>query len=82
MTIDKAQAKHKSFVDDVTKLRDKRDKALDVLIRTELRYRNAVRAVARSQKRLNKAREEERQSKKAQKKATAESKKELPTITV
>jgi hypothetical protein len=81
MTIlDRMLAKHKSFVDDVTKLRDKRDKALELLIKAEARYRKSVKAVSRSQKRLDKTREEERQAKIARKQAKEESKKEIPDI--
>lgn len=78
--LDRMQAKHKTFVDDVAKLRDKRDKAIDVLIKAELRYRAAAKAVGRSQKRLDKAREEERLAKIARKQAKAESRAELPDI--
>lgn len=59
MTIlERAQAKHKAVADDVTKLALKRDKALDVLIRAEARYRKAIKGVVRSQKRMDKLREE------------------------
>jgi hypothetical protein len=78
--LERTQAKHNANVADVNKLRDKRDKALDVLIKAQQRYLDATRAVARSQRRLDKAREEERQLKKSQRKAVAESKKELPDI--
>lgn len=78
--LDRMQAKHKSVVDDLAKLRDKRDKALDVLLRAELRHRAAIKAVVRSTKRLDKAREEERVAKIARKQARVENQKELPDI--
>jgi hypothetical protein len=79
-TLQRVEARHKSVIDDLTKLRAKRDKALDVLIRAETRYRQAVKAVARSGKRMDRAREEERQAKIARKQAKAQSEKELPDI--
>ena len=78
--LERMQAKHKSVVDDLTKLKDRRDKALDVLLKAELRHRAAIKAVGRSTKRLDKAREEERQAKLARKQAKSESQKEIPDI--
>lgn len=74
-TLERAQTKHKSVVDAVTKLALKRDKALDALIRAETRYRKAIKGVARSTKRLDKLREEARAvraARTARKKAQAE----------
>jgi hypothetical protein len=79
-TLDRMQAKHNSVVDELTKMRDKRDISLNVLIRAEGRYRSAVKAVARSQRRIDKAREEEQRAKIARKQAKAESQKEIPDI--
>jgi hypothetical protein len=58
--LERAQTKHQSAAGDVTKYALKRDKALDALIRAELRYRKAIKAVARSQKRYDRLREEAR----------------------
>lgn len=78
--LDRMQAKHKIAVDDVTKKREKRDKAIDMLMRAEVGYRLAVKTVGRSQKRLDKAREEDRQAREARKQAKLQSKQELPEI--
>ncbi len=78
--LERMQAKHKSVVDDLAKLKDRRDKALDTLLKAELRHRAAIKAVVRSTKRLDKAREEERQAKLARKAARTESQKEMPDI--
>ena len=58
--LERMKAKHNSAAGDVQKLALKRDKALDALIRAELRYRKAIKTVARSSKRLDKLREEQR----------------------
>lgn len=58
--LERVQKKHNQAADDVAKLANKRDKALDALIRAEARYRKAIKTVARSQKRVDKLREEAR----------------------
>ena len=78
--LDRVAANLKAAIDEVTKQRDKRDKAIEVLIRTEARYREAVKVVGRKQRLLDKARDEEREAKAARKQAKAESKRELPDI--
>ena len=80
MKLDRVAANLKAAVDEVTKQRDKRDKAIEALIRAEARYREAAKAVGRKQRLLDKARDEERQAKAARKQAKAESKQELPDI--
>jgi hypothetical protein len=64
------------------KMRNKRDECLRTLIRAEARYQIAIKAIARSEKRLAKAREEEAQAKAARKQAKEESRRELPEIVV
>jgi hypothetical protein len=48
--------RHNDQVKQLTKAIAKRDKALDALIRAEAKVRSQIKAVARSQKRLDKAR--------------------------
>jgi hypothetical protein len=78
--IDRMQAKHIDTLNAVAKTRDKRDQAIQTLIKAELRHREEVKAVSRSQKRMDKAREEEREAKAARKQAKAQSERELPDI--
>ena len=78
--LERQATKHKANVDSLMKLQAKRDKALDALIKAELRYRDAIRMVGRSQRRLDKARQEERKAKRAGKRVEAESRQELPDI--
>lgn len=59
-TIERAQKKHQAAAGDVTKLAIKRDKALDALIRAEMRYRKAIKTVGRTQKRYDRLRDEAR----------------------
>jgi len=49
--------KHNGFADDVTRLRLKRDKIIAQLCRAEMRLTTAIRAVARSTKRIDKERQ-------------------------
>jgi len=73
--IERLQAKHNAVVDALAKARDRRDKALDALLRAEARYRSAVKAVGRSGKRLDKARDDE-----AQRNAEGERSDEVPDL--
>lgn len=55
--LERMTTKHNGFADDVTRLRLKRDKIIAQLCRAEVRLTAAVRAVARSTKRLDKERQ-------------------------
>jgi hypothetical protein len=55
-TLDRMREKHNDLVKQLTKAIAKKDKTLDALIRAEAKVRSLIKAVARSQKRLDKAR--------------------------
>jgi hypothetical protein len=75
--LERAQQKNRDAAGDVAKMRDKRDKALDALIRAEVRYRKAVKSVARTQKRYDTLREQAR-AVRAAKEARRKAEKEAP----
>jgi exonuclease VII small subunit len=78
--IERAEAKLRRAVDDLTKLTLKRDKTLDALVKAQDRYRKATQVVSRSQRRLDKARLEQRKASKARKRDLTQSKNDTPDI--
>ena len=66
---ERAAELHANLVKDLAKASDARESASRVYIRKTARYDQAVKAVARSSKRLDKLRAEERNAKRAKKDA-------------